>query len=189
MILIITSLLSVLCAPVVAQISIGGAQFPSLYDNHYDGIYYVLGKESHGGIAPLCGLISNHHNGPEDRLFKWATCAILETEHTPVVGFSRLSTTTYDGSWTRECTHTQVLTFVESWHSNGHEDRQFNFGCMHFQNTKHGSCYWSNYVNDMDRDIHFNCASDYVLAGVQSYHSNSHEDRRFNFKCCQLADA
>lgn len=42
---------------------------------------------------------------------------------------------------------------------------------------------WSDYVNDVDEPIDFTCPKGRYLAGVESFHHNRSEDRRFNFLC------
>ena len=45
--------------------------------------------------------------------------------------------------------------------------------------------YWNGW------DAHFarSCPSPRVMVGVESYHDNGREDRRFRFKCCELSVA
>ena len=41
-----------------------------------------------------------------------------------------------------------------------------------------------NYVNDYRKPILFNCPANQVVAGVESVHNNSPEDRVWKFRCC-----
>lgn len=43
----------------------------------------------------------------------------------------------------------------------------------------------TDYVNAMDSPIVFQCGSG-VIHGIESYHQDTYEDRRFKFKCCNL---
>lgn len=43
----------------------------------------------------------------------------------------------------------------------------------------------ADYVNAMDSPIVFQCGSG-VIHGIESYHQDTYEDRRFKFKCCNL---
>ena len=43
----------------------------------------------------------------------------------------------------------------------------------------------SEYVNNWDETFVFQCAMSGYIAGIDSYHGNSVEDRRFKFYCCQ----
>ncbi|XP_056157044.1 uncharacterized protein LOC130131387 [Lampris incognitus] len=69
-----------------------------------------------------------------------------------------------------------------SYHNNQKEDRRWSLSCKSLPNTQ--KCYWSNFVNGFDKNVDFSCRQNYVVAGVYSYHSNSHEDRRWRFYCC-----
>ncbi|CAB4032851.1 Hypothetical predicted protein, partial [Paramuricea clavata] len=71
---------------------------------------------------------------------------------------------------------------VSSVHSNYHEDRSWTFLCKRDPKITH-SCRWSEWVNSFDHEILYQCRNG-VIAGVHSYHSNPHEDRRFQFECC-----
>ena len=54
-----------------------------------------------------------------------------------------------------------------------------------YDNDWDTSCYWTDYVNDFDEPVSSMCSADYAISGIQSYHSNRHEDRRTRFKCCK----
>ncbi|KPP58221.1 hypothetical protein Z043_123973, partial [Scleropages formosus] len=104
--------------------------------------------------------------------------------------------------WKRH-TFTEILTFQPSsslpvhrstygsiqhkrgTHHNHHEDRLWGFEC---KNTFDSSpdCHWTYYVNDFDQEFSFECPSNYVLSGMESYHENKHEDRRWKFYCCRI---
>ncbi|GFO09206.1 hemagglutinin/amebocyte aggregation factor [Plakobranchus ocellatus] len=92
----------------------------------------------------------------------------------------------YDQPFLHACNGNQVLKSVYSVHSNGAEDRRWRFTCAAAPNgASPSNCYWTDYVNTWDQPISFMCNSDYVISGLQSYHSNGAEDRRFKFKCCK----
>ena len=96
----------------------------------------------------------------------------------------------YINSWDQPflfaCHNGEVLTRVYSYHSNGAEDRRWSFSCGSAPGgASPYDCYWTNYVNTWDEPINFMCSMDYVIAGIQSYHWNEAEDRRFKFKCCK----
>ena len=44
----------------------------------------------------------------------------------------------------------------------------------------------AEYVNDWDEVIAFQCPQNGYITGIDSYHDNGHEDRRFKFRCCEL---
>lgn len=41
-------------------------------------------------------------------------------------------------------------------------------------------------MNNFDQPMFFMCGKDSYIAGVDSYHSNKHEDRRWRFTCCSV---
>ncbi|KAM4613100.1 uncharacterized protein ACJ7VT_011284 isoform 2-T2 [Polymixia lowei] len=92
----------------------------------------------------------------------------------------------WDNNWDRvlhrTCPRNQVLSRISSYHSNSKEDRRWSISCKTLSNTR--NCYWSGFVNWFDRGINFACRTNYVVAGVYSYHSNRHEDRRWQLYCC-----
>ncbi|XP_005099814.2 hemagglutinin/amebocyte aggregation factor [Aplysia californica] len=83
---------------------------------------------------------------------------------------------------------------ILSVHDNNKEDRVFDFTCiplilLYFPETfVELTCEWSNYVNDFDQLIEYQCPNDNVVAGISSYHDNHPEDRRFKFYCCRPND-
>ncbi|KAM5169885.1 hemagglutinin/amebocyte aggregation factor-like [Mantella aurantiaca] len=73
---------------------------------------------------------------------------------------------------------------IISIHDNKREDRVWDFQCQDtFSNTD--SCYWTEYINDFDEEFTFICPFGSVMSGLESYHSNSKEDRRWKFHCCK----
>ena len=65
-----------------------------------------------------------------------------------------------------------------SQHVNYYKDRVWNFECKDTF-VSEPECLWSPYVNDLDQEFSFKCPQNYVLTGVNSYHSNYYEDRRW----------
>ncbi|XP_053318099.1 hemagglutinin/amebocyte aggregation factor-like [Spea bombifrons] len=90
----------------------------------------------------------------------------------------------YDQPLFFQCQNHQSINLIISIHDNGKEDRMWDFGC---QNTfsRPGTCSWTNYVNNFDEQIAFTCPFGSVLSGMDSYHDNGKEDRRWKFLCCQ----
>lgn len=87
---------------------------------------------------------------------------------------------------------------LRSEHDNRKEDRRWDFRCRDTF-TVTPSCFDSGYVNDFDLTLNFQCPSNYVIAGMSSYHDNRKEDRRYwqgslnvwtktflNDSCCQV---
>uniref|UniRef100_K1R0B1 Hemagglutinin/amebocyte aggregation factor n=1 Tax=Magallana gigas TaxID=29159 RepID=K1R0B1_MAGGI len=91
----------------------------------------------------------------------------------------------YDHPFTFTCPQHQSIQRVVSHHDNHKEDRVFDFTCSNYEDSKFDSCYWTEYVNDFDQPVIFQCPHGGVLNGVSSYHDNHREDRRFRFYCCE----
>ncbi|XP_078323804.1 hemagglutinin/amebocyte aggregation factor-like isoform X2 [Crassostrea virginica] len=91
----------------------------------------------------------------------------------------------YDHEFTFTCPQHQTITRVVSHHDNHREDRVFDFQCSGKNEITSESCYWTEYVNDFDQPLVFQCPHGGVLDGVSSYHDNHREDRRFKFYCCE----
>ncbi len=96
----------------------------------------------------------------------------------------------WQNDWDRDlnvqCSNRQAIYGVQSYHSNHHEDRRWNFKCKNVV-PRYSHCYWTGYENNWDKPIHFRCAANSVMAGVSSYHHNHYEDRRWRFKCCSTS--
>jgi len=133
----------------------------------------------------LIGLASFHNNRKEDRLWK-RRCARLTND----LGYAIKSHLTgYINDWDRSMSFSagsnKIITGFYSYHSNRREDRRWRvyYGSTSLTCTPGG---WSNWRNSWDRDMTFSCPSRAVLNGIQSYHNNRKEDRRWQFKCCNL---
>ncbi|XP_024228663.1 hemagglutinin/amebocyte aggregation factor isoform X2 [Oncorhynchus tshawytscha] len=83
------------------------------------------------------------------------------------------------------CPSRQSISHVKSQHVNYYEDRVWDFECKDTF-VSEPECLWSPYVNDFDQEFSFKCPQNYVLTGVNSYHSNYYEDRRWKFYCCRV---
>ena len=98
----------------------------------------------------------------------------------------------YQNDWDRllnvKCNrhHGEALYSVQSKHSNRKEDRRWMWQCKRIVSGAMSSCYWTGYTN-YDEPFLSHCRANYVLAGVNSVHSNKKEDRRWNFYCCRAS--
>lgn len=90
----------------------------------------------------------------------------------------------WDGVLNRQCGDTNGFYRVRSQHHNGYEDRRWDWYCGVRAQASFDHCYWSGYVNSWRYLIAYECNPNYILKGVYSYHSNSQEDRRWNYLCC-----
>ncbi|XP_067663438.1 uncharacterized protein [Haliotis asinina] len=85
-----------------------------------------------------------------------------------------------------QCPPGKSIASWESYHNNHHEDRRHRFTCQ--TTPELGECQWSGYVNDFDQPVSYQCPNNGVISGVNSFHNNHHEDRRFKFYCCSVRD-
>ncbi|XP_065933600.1 dermatopontin isoform X1 [Magallana gigas] len=90
----------------------------------------------------------------------------------------------YDKPFTFTCPSHQSINRVVSHHDNGPEDRKFDFQCTKYTEGTE-SCFWSEYANNFDQPVAYQCPNGGVMDGVGSYHDNGSEDRRFRFYCCE----
>ena len=44
----------------------------------------------------------------------------------------------------------------------------------------------SDYINEFDQPLTFQCPNDGFITGTESVHDNRKEDRRFKFQCCEI---
>ena len=79
---------------------------------------------------------------------------------------------------------------VSSVHSNYHEDRSWNWECRDVVSggSTEGCSQTADYVNEWDLPMNFMCPANKYVAGVESYHDNGREDRRWKFTCCAIKD-
>ena len=45
----------------------------------------------------------------------------------------------------------------------------------------------SDYVNEWDQPVTYQCPNDGFITGIDSVHDNRYEDRRFKYQCCEVA--
>ena len=90
----------------------------------------------------------------------------------------------YDEALDVDCPDRQAFYRVRSEHHDGAEDRIWQWDCKEVTEISR-SCYTTGYINSFDELILFQCDTDYVMAGVHSYHDNGAEDRRWKFTCCR----
>ncbi|XP_072123802.1 hemagglutinin/amebocyte aggregation factor-like [Mobula birostris] len=89
----------------------------------------------------------------------------------------------FDGELSFTCPTFETINTIISQHNNHHEDRQWDFLCR-TSFSQQPFCTWSNYVNNFDEEFTFTCPFNSIISGVQSYHQNHEEDRRWRFYCC-----
>eukprot|EP01083_Nonionella_stella_P031052 85059_1 len=129
------------------------------------------------------GMESYHDNSYEDRRTIIRFCKTNSgSNHDEQI----LPFTQYDASWKRGCGGGSAIYRAFSRHNNDYEDRQFEFRCsVPSDDFILGSCEWIGYYPaNFDGSIHKDCANSGVMRTIESYHDNSHEDRKFRFECC-----
>lgn len=52
--------------------------------------------------------------------------------------------------------------------------------------NKSFSYFDAGYVNEMDKPLVFQCPRGGIIDGIESYHDNYFEDRKFRFRCCDV---
>merc|ERR1711922_50809 len=93
----------------------------------------------------------------------------------------------WDQRHTKTCPSGQYIARIRSVHHNHYEDRLWNVDCQRMSGVlANKACAWSGYVNSFDAMISYTCPSGKVMTGMDSYHDNGREDRRFRFHCCTL---
>jgi len=91
----------------------------------------------------------------------------------------------FDSAHSFNCPSGKTVLQIQSIHSNGHEDRRWNWKCK-TENVVSDSCWMTPFVNDWDGTLNWQCPGDHLLTGTYSVHNNGREDRRFKYRCCRL---
>ncbi|XP_053389280.1 hemagglutinin/amebocyte aggregation factor-like isoform X2 [Mercenaria mercenaria] len=97
----------------------------------------------------------------------------------------------YDGILDFKCaSKKQAISSIYSVHHDGFEDRRFRIHCGDVPGVRgRRKCEDStNWENDLDGLLAFQCRSNMYIVGMQSEHRNGREDRRWKFHCCGFND-
>ena len=95
----------------------------------------------------------------------------------------------FDGPLFVSCHGLQGMYKVSSVHNNHHEGRVGTWECRDVVSS--GSitgCAQTGYVNEWDLPMDFMCPPNKFVTGVESYHDNGREDRRWKFTCCAVSN-
>nr|ACH48240.2 dermatopontin 2 [Haliotis diversicolor supertexta] len=134
----------------------------------------------------LIHVISSHDNHFEDRVWDFKCGAPPQTG----VNMSVCDWTDYENEFdqplTFQCVNDGLMAGVSSIHDNHHEDRRFKFYCCEVADYITADCYFTTYVNNWDEHMDYVVPSGKVMHGIDSYHDNGKEDRRFKFEICDL---
>jgi len=151
--------------------------------NDYDGkLDYKCGSNE-----VLTGLYSVHNNHREDRVWKFR-CARL----VPIPKLSISSSwSNYENDYDRHMHFTaganRMITGLYSHHNNHREDRRWKFSSGYARGVTCQPQSWSGWKNSWDGVLNLDCPANQVLYGVESYHDNGREDRRWKFQCCRVS--
>ncbi|CAL1539512.1 unnamed protein product [Lymnaea stagnalis] len=125
---------------------------------------------------------SIHDNGAEDRRWEFLCRAVANTHSCSHSGYVN----TFDNPVVFRCPGHQVMTGVNSYHSNGNEDRRYGFYCCNVASLKTCDCYITGYVNDWDEKLTLVVPEGKAIKGAFSHHDNGREDRIWQFEICNL---
>jgi len=153
------------------------------YLNNWDGkLDYKCG---HNEV--LTGLYSVHSNSHEDRRWK-VSCARLVPIPKLVVSSSWSG---WENDWDGRMHFTagahNMITGFFSVHDNRMEDRRWKFLSGSARGVHCQPQRWTDWKNDWEGVLNFHCPAQQVLYGVESYHDNGKQDRRWKFKCCRVS--
>ena len=63
----------------------------------------------------------------------------------------------------------------------------WSVGCREIKDATLSSCSWTGYLNNMDGEINYTVPAGYAIVGVESYHDNGAEDRRWKVNICEVS--
>ena len=90
-------------------------------------------------------------------------------------------------SWLHGVTEEKECTGFIVVHNNKKEDRAWSWDCRRVLKHGYPKCRQTGYVNSFDKPMFFMCGRNQYIYGVESYHNNKHEDRRWKFTCCSAS--
>ncbi|EGD75040.1 hypothetical protein PTSG_12565 [Salpingoeca rosetta] len=92
----------------------------------------------------------------------------------------------YNGPLHYTCPAGQGLISASSWHANRNEDRVWSFGCATI-GAWQSETEWSAYpLNQYDQYLSYSCPTNKYISGLNSYHDNDNEDRRWQVQCSSI---
>jgi len=144
-----------------------------------------------GDNEVLVGLMSHHNNHREDRIWR-ARCALVDDLKDAGHILNNHRTTGYVNNWDHHLSFSfgnpWVITGLYSVHDNRKEDRRFR---IHHSRLKGMNCRdagWSGFINGWDGIMDYKCKANHAMSGLQSWHDNRREDRRWKVRCCDLSN-
>lgn len=129
----------------------------------------------------IASVHSNHH---EDRRFALAcTSKAFHFRRS----FKTRTLNRFDKPVSYSCPSGYVLTGVASYHHNYYEDRVWRVRCSQLiTGSFKKSCRWTSYTN-WDARWSVRAPKGSFITGMNSYHSNHYEDRRYRFEICSFS--
>jgi len=82
-----------------------------------------------------------------------------------------------------------VIVGFNSVHNNKKEDRRWKIKCcqMSAGTQEKKNCAWTSYINDWDKYMNYNVPLGKAIHGIQSFHNNKKEDRRWQLYLCEFS--
>ncbi|XP_033114803.1 hemagglutinin/amebocyte aggregation factor-like [Anneissia japonica] len=155
------------------------AAFSADWDNNWDS---DLNFQCPSNQA-IYKIVSQHDNSKEDRLFEFF-CRSFP------VSFSKCTWTGYindfDQPFSATCPYNGIVNGVHSYHSNSKEDRRWKLYCCESNSYYTVNCYDTQTMHSWDGYHEYSAPSNYWIHGVAGQHSNSKEDRLWQYNVCQV---
>ncbi|KAH3830445.1 hemagglutinin/amebocyte aggregation factor-like [Dreissena polymorpha] len=128
---------------------------------------------------------SIHDNGAEDRRFAFGCRDVLPDQKgsRPQCYWSGFENQ-YDLPVVFQCPRNNYINGMGSVHDNGAEDRIWKFYCCQLPDIHMFDCSFTDWTNVFDGAQNFNSPDGLVMKGMDSYHDNNFEDRRFKYELC-----
>lgn len=88
----------------------------------------------------------------------------------------------------------KAIVGLASEHDNNREDRRWKayysstpgVRCADGGGNSNAPSDWTVEQNDLDKELDFTCPKNMIMAGIAGDHQNRQEDRRFQFRCCDV---
>ncbi|KAL4221739.1 hypothetical protein ACF0H5_019994 [Mactra antiquata] len=154
------------------------------YQNNFDGELNFMCPDG----QTFSRVHSVHSNGAEDRQFE-LECKLLEVDtagQSPHCEWTADYVNGFDEPFFYECPSNSFLNGMNSVHDNGAEDRKWKYRCCSYPKVHLIDCSFTGYTNTFDGVQNYLVPSGKAIKGVDSYHDNGAEDRRYGFDLCSL---
>ncbi|XP_046564855.1 hemagglutinin/amebocyte aggregation factor-like [Haliotis rubra] len=135
----------------------------------------------------LIHVVSSHDNYHQDRVWEFS-CRAPPHHDAKMINceWTGKYQNEFDQPLTFQCARDGLIAGISSVRNDYHEDRRFKFYCCEVPGYIPGSCYFTPYVNNLNEHMDYVVPGGKVMRGIDSYHDNHKEDRRFKFEICGL---